>query len=340
MNSRDLLRNKIGLPAIGAEIFAYLKDVNDRESFTASRRLKDLLTTNLKQELVKVFPSQVIAETSQSTLRKITNSLLSAGSSGNNRTLDAVQELADSSNKAHLEIDYLETTRNLRDWARDYRSAKGALDNNFKCINSVLRVQKTPNDESIKQLLRIQIDGFAEFLAWNSALRDYWIKKELVKKPLQGAYLAIYDSFIRTFEDDLSNVQLHLYLDSIWLRYLSDEHQTSLQTAQFMNSVPDYKEEDKPSQLYEIELEIGEGKIDYLVKCPAFNTFQASQLQFKLALELSKSKQFPSLSFRVAHKKDTFPVIVVAVQGIQSESDVSNIAQFLQNALEKARTTH
>lgn len=336
----ETTRNRIKLPAIGAEIFTYLKDVNDRESFTASRRLKDLLTSNLKAELAKYFPDFLLMETSQSTLRKVTNSLLSAGTSGNSRTLDALQEIGDLSKRERGEIDYLGINKVLRDWSKDYRSAKGALDNNFKCINSFLRIYKTSNDESVKQLLRGNISSYADFTSWNQSLRDYWVKKQFVKANLQGAYLAIYDAFIRTFDEDLSNVRLYSELDTTWLRYLSAEQKTLHETSSTSNFNQDPDESSQIPSSFDIELEIGGGKLDYLVRCYSLNQYQASQLQFKLALELSRAKQFPTLRFRVSHRQDDSPVIVVAVNGVQAESDVSNIVHFLENALEKAKSTH
>lgn len=333
-------RNRIQLPAIGAEIFTYLKDVNDRESFTASRRLKDLLTSNLKIELVKSFPNFPVFETSQSTLRKITNSLLSAGASGHNRTLDAIQEFGDISNKENKEINYLEVAQYLRDWSKDYRSAKGSLDNSFKCINSFLRIQKTANDESIKTLLRGAISTYSDFLKWVNFTREYWIKKQIIKVNLQGSYLAIYDAFIETFDEDLSNKRFRSLLDTTWMRYLSLEHNPINVSETFDKDLdkPNPDSERRPS--FDIELEIGSGKFEYLVRCYSFNQYQASQLQFKLALELSRAKQFPALNFRVSNRQDTSPTLVVAVKGVQNESDVSNIVDFIEDALQKAKFKH
>lgn len=332
--------NRIQLPAIGAEIFTYLKDVNDRESFLASRRLKDLLADNLKNELVKSFPNFPVYETSQSTLRKITNSLLSAGASGNSRTLDAIQEFGDISNKENKDINFLEVAQYLRDWSKDYRSAKGSLDNSFKCINSFLRIQKTANDESIKSLLREPISTYGDFLKWISFAREYWIKKQIIKVNLQGSYLAIYDQFIKTFDEDLSNNKFRSLLDTTWMRYLSLENSTINFSETFVKNLDNSSSEFAVRPPFEIELEIGGGKFEYLIRCYSFNQYQASQLQFKLALELSKANQFPALNFRVSNRQDTSPTLVVAVKGVQNESDVSNLVHFLEDALEKAKSQH
>lgn len=340
MNSNNSSRNRISLPAIGAEVFTYLKDLNDRESFTATRRLKDLLGSNLKIELSKYFDGTVVSETSQVTLRKITNSLLSAGTSGHNRTIEALKEIRLESGLASEAPNYNEITRNLRDWSHDYRSAKGALDNNFKCINSFLRVQKTPNDETVKLLLRQTITSYPDFTNWNNTLKEYWTKKEIIKSSLQGAYLAIYESFISSFEEDLTNSKLYFLLDSIWLKYLSDEQKSKNIEANTLLDVDISQESVSQPSGFSIELEIEQGSIKYLVNCFSFNAFQASQLQFKLALELSRARQFPTLNFRVNQKTGDFPVIAIAVQGLQDESDISNIVQFLETTLERAKTTH
>jgi len=339
MDTNEDLRNTISLPAIGAEVFTYLKDVNDRESFRASRRLKDLMAINLKNELARFFTKSSSGENSQSSLRKVTNSLLSAGSSGHQRTFDAVQELGELSNNKDQALNGSEVTDSLRAWSRDYRSAKGALDNNFKCINSFLRIQKTGNDESVKHLLRVQISDYSEFMSWNTELRDYWTRKKLVKDPLQGAYVAIYDSFIRTFEMNLSNIKFRAFLDSIWLKYLLDEHKIVVPTFDLVKESPVTRDLPSNTRSFEIELEVDKGAINYLVKCYPLSSFQASQLQFKLALELSRFKEDPSLNFRVSQKQDIVPTIVIAVQGVQDESNISNIVFFLESILEKAKST-
>jgi len=332
-------RNRIALPAIGAEVFTYLKDVNDRESFTASRRLKDLLSANLKKELGKYFTAESISKTSQSTLRKITNSLLSAGSSGNSRTLEALRGSGELEFSKDAAKDFSVATKLLREWSRDYRSAKGSLDNNFKCINSFLRVQKTPNDETVRKLLREKISNNIDFTNWNLELKTYWSQKELVKSSLQGAYLAIFDSFIKSFEHDLSNVNLSRILDEAWMRYLGDEQKQLKPLVEVSQEVTESMDNLKPD-FFEIELEIYGSQVNYLIKCISLSDFQASQLRFKLALELSKSNMFPLLNFRVSLKKEDHPIIGIAVHGEQIESDLSNVVQFLESTLEKAKTTH
>ena len=82
MDSKTRKRNQIKLPTIGAELFTYLKDVNDHESFTASMRLKDLLSERLKNEINSWFIAAPLPELDRTLVRKITNSLLSAGLTG------------------------------------------------------------------------------------------------------------------------------------------------------------------------------------------------------------------------------------------------------------------
>jgi len=340
MSPIETPRNRLSIPAIGAEVFTYLKDVNDRESFVASRRLKDLLGSNLRSELSRFFEVEKTMEISQSTIRKITNSLLAAGASGNSRTLEALKELDALDLDIAKSQDFLTVTKFLREWSRDYRSAKGSLDNNFKCVNSFLRVQRTANDDTVKALLRKSLSNHSDFIEWTQELRRYWIQKKLVKENLQGAYLGIFDEFIRSFNDDLSNTKLSVFLDHLWLEYLPNE-----QRLEVASNFDEYHSDairlepliEKP---FEVELVIEKGAINYLIKFFSMNQFQVSQLKFKLALELSKASLPSLLTFRVFLKKDLVPTIAIAVQGEQVESDVSNIVQFLESTLEKAMTIH
>jgi len=93
MDKKTRTRNRIQLPTLGAELFTYLKDVNDHESFTASRRLKDLLAERVKNEINGWFQTPSLPELDRTLLRKITNSLLSAGVVGQKRTKDALSEI-------------------------------------------------------------------------------------------------------------------------------------------------------------------------------------------------------------------------------------------------------
>ena len=75
MEKETRTRNRIALPALGAELFNYLKDVNDHESFKASMRLKDLLSERVKNEINSWFVVATLPELDRTLIRKITNYL-------------------------------------------------------------------------------------------------------------------------------------------------------------------------------------------------------------------------------------------------------------------------
>jgi len=205
MEKKPQKRNQIVIPTFGAELFTYLKDVNDHESFTASMRLKDLISEHLKEEINSWFTGPVIPELDRSLIRMITNSLLAAGAVGIGRTKDALSEIR--YDQAHFikNMDLAELTDYLRDWSRDFRSAKGFLDYQYKCINSFLRVQKTTNDESVRALLKMEINNILDFKRWQNELEDYWHKKGVIKLNLRNSYENIFRMFMGTFDDQLKN---------------------------------------------------------------------------------------------------------------------------------------
>jgi hypothetical protein len=123
------------------------------------------------------------------------------------------------------------------------------------------------------------------------------------------------------------------------MRYLGDEQKQFKSPIETPQEVMTAMNSFTPNS-FDIDLEIYGHQVNYLIKCNSFSDFQASQLRFKLALELSKSNRFPLLNFRVSLKKEHFPIIRIAVNGEQIESDLSNIVQFLESTLEKAKTTH
>jgi hypothetical protein len=158
MEKATRTKNRIALPTFGAELFTYLKDVNDHESFTASMRLKDVLSERLKNEINGWFSVPAIPELDRTLLRKITNSLLSAGTIGEKRTKDALSEIRFEHSNLNLEMNVTIATEKLREWSRDFRSAKGFLDHQYKCINSFLRIQKTTNDENVVAAAAVAVE--------------------------------------------------------------------------------------------------------------------------------------------------------------------------------------
>lgn len=337
MNTEAQSRNRITLPSFGTEIFTYLKDVNDRESFTASRRLKDLLSANLKSELEQHFDRPSLEKLSQALSRKITNSLLSPGTSGQSRTKDALIEVGALDNSLKLRPNYELITETLRIWSQDFRSAKGALDNNFKCINSFLRVQNTANDETVRKLLKYEINNHSDFIEWSEELKNYWKQKVLVKSNISLSYLNIFNAFIDTFDQNLFNTNFRILLDSLWLEYLKEEQKSNHNI-----NLAEYKALDSfvaitPTKFFDIDLQIENGIISYRTIFHDISEFYVSQLRFKLALDLATSDLFPNISFTVSTKVENEPVLLIRAEGATNEVDVANIVNFLESSIKNSK---
>jgi hypothetical protein len=331
-------KNRIALPTFGAELFTYLKDVNDHESFTASMRLKDVLSERLKNEINGWFSVPAIPELDRTLLRKITNSLLSAGTIGEKRTKDALSEIRFEHSNLNLEMNVTIATEKLREWSRDFRSAKGFLDHQYKCINSFLRIQKTTNDENVRNLLRMEIASHADFIAWQKILEEYWNQKEIIKQNLRNSYENIFRLFMGTFDDQIQNGLYHKLLDQNWQKYI-DSSVFELST----NDDYQLVEEDSsismvPKELaFEIDLRIEGGEIFYHILCNRLNELQASELRFKIALAISRTELFKDLMFSVSLISSDVPVILIRADAKSDEEELGRMVLLLEEVIESSK---
>jgi len=338
MEKATRTKNRIALPTFGAELFTYLKDVNDHESFTASMRLKDVLSERLKNEINGWFSVPAIPELDRTLLRKITNSLLSAGTIGEKRTKDALSEIRFEHSNLNLEMNVTIATEKLREWSRDFRSAKGFLDHQYKCINSFLRIQKTTNDENVRNLLRMEIASHADFIAWQKILEEYWNQKEIIKQNLRNSYENIFRLFMGTFDDQIQNGLYHKLLDQNWQKYI-DSSVFELST----NDDYQLVEEDSsismvPKELaFEIDLRIEGGEIFYHILCNRLNELQASELRFKIALAISRTESFKDLMFSVSLISSDVPVILIRADAKSDEEELGRMVLLLEEVIESSK---
>lgn len=341
MSNSQKNRNRIQLPTFGAELFTYLKDVNDHESFTASMRIKDILSENIKKEVSSWFITGAIPELDRTLLRKITNSLLSAGTVGEKRTKDAMGEIRFSSGNLNKPITSIEAASYLRNWSRDFRSAKGFLDHQYKCINSFLRIQKTTNDESVRNMLRLEINDHNDFVKWQSELENYWDTKQLVKVNLRTSYLNIFRVFMGTFDANLENGMYHSFLDQNWQNYLEPiflnvpipNHSFNLQKDEEPLVLNKYSD----SKPFDIDIKIAGGEIFYHISCNRLSEFQASELRLKIALGISQQSKFNAINFSVSLVPSDVPVILIRTDSPANEEDLTSIVRFLESMLDRMK---
>jgi len=338
LNTKD--RNTLSLPAIGAEVFTYLKDVNDRESFIASRHLKDLLTTCVRARLETSLGEKNYVEPNNSLYRKIVNSLLSAGTSGYNRTRDALLELQFPKNEFAKEVNFNELTEVLREWSKDFRSAKGFLDHNFKCINSFLRIQSTTNDSTVRELLRLAVTDYQSFNSWSLQVINYWQAKNIVRSPLKSTYLATFQSYLSSFEPDLSNLRFGQQLDESWSQYISEKLKSENYKASEEASDPTLLELDQRKKYFDVSLEVFEGAISYAIDCGNVRELKASELRLQLAIALSRNSEFSNLRFKVSLEMGKHPVIKVSVENLELGVEVSKVVEFLESTWREVQSQH
>jgi len=279
-------------------------------------------------------------EPNNSLYRKIVNSLLSAGTSGYNRTRDALLELQFPKSKFVQEVNFNELAEMLREWSKDFRSAKGFLDNNFKCINSFLRIQSTTNDSTIRELLRFSVADYQSFNSWSLQVIDYWQAKNIVRSPLKSTYLATFQSYLNSFEPDLSNSRFGQQLNSSWSRYIPDKLKSENYAALEVGPDPRLLGLEERRKYFDVSLEVFEGAISYAIDCGNVSELQASELRLQLAIALSRNSEFLSLRFRVSLEMGKHPVIKVSVENLELGVEVSKIVEFLELTWREVQSQH
>jgi len=338
MEKATRTKNRITLPTFGAELFTYLKDVNDHESFTASMRLKDVLSERLKNEINGWFSVPAIPELDRTLLRKITNSLLSAGTIGEKRTKDALSEIRFERSNLNLEMNVAIATEKLREWSRDFRSAKGFLDHQYKCINSFLRIQKTTNDENVRSLLKMEISSQADFIAWQKILEEYWNQKGIIKQNLRNSYENIFRLFMGSFDDQIQNGLYHKLLDQNWQKYIdSSVFELSINDDHQLVEEDSSMRMDLKELAFEIDLRIEGGEIFYHILCNRLNELQASELRFKIALAISRTELFKDLMFSVSLISSDVPVILIRVDAKSDEEELAQMVVLLEEVIERSK---
>jgi hypothetical protein len=306
-------------------------------------RLKDMLSDRVKAEINSWFKVARLPELDRTLLRKITNSLLSPGLVGQKRTRDALSEIRFEEQYMTENKNLFEATDFLRNWSRDYRSAKGFLDYQYKCVNSFLRVQKTTNDDSVRNLLKQDIASISDFKMWQLALTHYWNKKGLVKENLRTSYKNLFEIFMGTFDDQLQNGMYHSYLDQNWQRYIDSDSNSDLEIFDVIPAeIESLKDSEKfieknSTNPFEVNLRIEGGEIFYHVICNTMSEFQASELRFKIALEISKNKNFDRSGFSVSLIVSEIPTILIRTDAPDDEDSIRTVVVFLEKILDETK---
>jgi hypothetical protein len=194
------------------------------------------------------------------------------------------------------------------------------------------------NDDTVRQLLKMELANFSDFIAWQKILEEYWNKKGIIKQNLRNSYESIFRLFMGTFDDQLQNGTYHKILDQNWQKYID--------TAIFQ--VPEYSDQEfisseideNPSRSempFEIDLRIEGGEIFYHILCNRLNELQASELRFKIALAISKSDSFKELRFSVSLIKSDLPVILIRVDAKSDEQELAHMVKLLEEVIERSK---
>jgi hypothetical protein len=334
MNMVPKSTHRLALPTVGAELFTYLKNVNDSDSFTASMRIKDALSLAVKIEVNSWFGIPALPELDQSLLRKLTNSLLAAGEAGGNRTLDALREIRFETTPMTQSMSREAASIKLRTFTRDYRSAKGFLENNHKCINSFMKMNRAINDDTIRSLLRMSINNRTDFLDWSHILITYWEKRSTVKSALRGSYLTNYERFTSTFDDDMTNTRFRNLLDDSISNYVQINSQHA-QLESDESSIEEERDAVLPNNSSVIvDFHIKEGSIEFEAIFSGYTKFQLSSIRIKLALLLQKRQELALLKLTVSiGTSEHANSIYLRTSSQLNEEQIQSLTRFLESEL-------
>jgi hypothetical protein len=120
----------------------------EKKLATETKRIDDALMAALQDELLQIL-SQWFGrkpdEVDQGLMKRLTNALLSAGKSGEDRTLSSLQSISNSTWERHVNrLAAEKAVEILREKTADLRRASAFLDHQAKCIKTFLKIITEP----------------------------------------------------------------------------------------------------------------------------------------------------------------------------------------------------
>lgn len=323
----------IELPSFGSELSNYLENVNQYETNIAKTYLKELLANPLRSKIMSWFKLPP-PELDRTLLRKISNCTLSAGDAGIERTTDALRNLKFENVPLSLEITPKEAALELRSMFSDYRSARNWLDNQFKCVNSILSASKIIGNKGSQQLQQSKINNEKDFEKWLGDLVDVWSASTKVNERLRSSYLNNWQLFKVGFDSSLMNgtyqITLKRQIDVYLIpeierdKFFSDLYQESFYEPKQMNSK------------YEMQIEISGGEvIFYAILNNKFrDRSKLNQIKTDLAFKLSNQPKSSVPKIAISELNSELPTLCLRMQMPGNKSKYEKISELINNFFE------
>jgi hypothetical protein len=151
----------------------------------------------------------------------------------------------------------------------------------------------------------------------------------------------MFEIFMGTFDDQLQNGMYHKYLDQNWQRYVDPASDSTNYDFDISpeedNHISEGASFKSPINPFEVDLRIEGGEIFYHVVCNTLTEFQASELRFKIALSISKNKNFGDTRFSVALLPGDLPIILIRTDSPKDEVSIRNVVTFLEGILDETK---
>ena len=161
----------------------------------------------------------------KSLVKKIANSVASPGSSGEDRTEDALKEIA-GWNNTEPKINPRVAAEQLRLELADFRKAKSYLAHQAKCVNAVLKFFRDSEADFSKKeetILWGNIRNLDEFKSWTETLGDVWLRigpLDSKNRPMYHSYWNRFTLHVQELRDDAYSLELTRMLKN----YLNESH--------------------------------------------------------------------------------------------------------------------
>lgn len=216
-----------GLPK-NPELFA--KALEDRLA-SDTKRVDDALVAVLQEELLLLLNSwfgRKPDEFDQGLMKRLTNALLSAGKSGEDRTLASLQTISNSTWERHVnKVTSDNAAEQLREKTADFRRASAFVDHQAKCVKAFLKViteKPVVKSDTLMELLIGDLDSATEIFDWSSVLSMHWYETTNIDPKNRSMYQKYWREFISVVSS-AENGDYGDFLSTKAQNYLSESNQ-------------------------------------------------------------------------------------------------------------------
>ena len=326
----------IELPSFGSELSNYLENVNQYETGIASSYIKELLANPLKSKIISWFQLPP-PELDRTLLRKISNCTLSAGDAGIERTTEALRHLRFENVPLSLKITPKEAALDLRSTFSDYRSARNWLDNQYKCVNSILKASKIIGNKGSQRLQQSKIANEQDFEKWLSELVNVWSTSTKVNERLRSSYINNWQYFKVGFDSLLMNGSYQITLKRQIDVYLIPEiDRDKFFDDLFQEQLSELNQPKKINSKYEMQIEISGGEvIFYAILNDKFkDRNKLNQIKTDLAFELSNQPKSSMPKIAISELYSELPTLCLRMQMPGNKSKYEKVSELITEFFE------